>query len=127
MLCGGVYLKWILIIQEFDDLSRVISVELLSLCWSLVLKSSDVNLGSASLIWAHAQWTFRMGHSIIHSILISTAALIHMTGTSIYTLIHGIATLMYIARTHGCVRNDNETHEIVLLDCTTGEAASAIQ
>ena len=26
-----------------------------------------------------------------------------------------------IARTHGCVRNDNETHETVLLDCTTGE------
>ena len=32
-----------------------------------------------------------------------------------------------IARTHGCVRNDSETHETVLLDCTTGEAGSAIQ
>ena len=95
MLYGRVYLKWILIIQEFDDLSCVISVELLSLCWSLVLKSTDVNLGSASLISAHAQWTFIMDHSIIHSILISTAALIHRTGTSIYTLIHGIATLIY--------------------------------
>ena len=95
MLCGRVYLKWILIIQEFDDLSCVISVELLSLCWSLVLKSTDVNLGSASLISAHAQWTFRMDHSIIHSILISTAALIHRTDTSIYTIIHGIATLIY--------------------------------
>ena len=31
-----------------------------------------------------------------------------------------------IARTHGCVRNDSETHETVLLDCTTGEAGSAI-
>ena len=36
-----------------------------------------------------------MDHSIIHSILISTAALIPRTGTSIYTLIHGIATLIY--------------------------------
>ena len=31
------------------------------------------------------------------------------------------------ARTHGCVRNDRETHETMLLDCTTGEAGSAIQ
>ena len=93
MLCGKVYLKWILIIQEFDDLSCVISVELLSLCWSLVLKSTDVNLGSASLIPAHAQLTFRMDHSIIHPILIGTVAFIHRTGTSIYTIIH--ATLIY--------------------------------
>ena len=92
MLCGRVYAKWILIIQEFDDLSCIISVELLSLCWSLVLKSTDVNLGSASLNSAHAQWTFRMDHSIS---LISTAALIHRTGTSIFTFIHGIATLIY--------------------------------
>ena len=28
----------------------------------------------------------------------------------------------FIARTHGGVRNDSETHETVLLDCTTGEA-----
>ena len=95
MLCGRVYLKWIPIIQEFDDLSCVISVELLSLCWSLILKSTDVNLGSASLISAHTQWTFRMDHSIIHSIIISTAALIRGTGTSICTLIHDIATLVY--------------------------------
>ena len=27
----------------------------------------------------------------------------------------------FIARTPGCVRNDSETHETVLLDCTTGE------
>ena len=94
MLCGRVYLKWIPIIQEFDDLSCVISVELLSLCWSLVLKSTDANLGSASLISAHTQWTFRMDHSIIHLIIISTAALIHGTDTSICT-IHGIATLVY--------------------------------
>ena len=33
----------------------------------------------------------------------------------------------YIARTHGCVWNDSETHETVLLDCTAGEAGSAIQ
>ena len=33
----------------------------------------------------------------------------------------------FIARTHGCVRNDSETHETVLLDCTTGEAGSAVQ
>ena len=85
MLCGKVYPKWILIVQEFDDLSSVMSVELLSLCWSLVLKSTDVNLGSASLISAHTQGTFRMGHSIIHSILISTAALVHRTGTCIST------------------------------------------
>ena len=32
-----------------------------------------------------------------------------------------------IARTHGCVRYDSETHETVLLDCTTGEAGNAIQ
>ena len=95
MLCDRVYLKWILIIQESDDLSCVISVKLLYLCWSLFLKSTDVNLESASLISAHAQWTFRMDHSIIHSILINSAALIHRTGTSIYTLIHGIATLIY--------------------------------
>ena len=31
------------------------------------------------------------------------------------------------ARTHGCVRNDSETHETVLLDCTTVEVGSAIQ
>ena len=31
------------------------------------------------------------------------------------------------ARTHGCVRNDREMHETVLLDCMTGEAGSAIQ
>ena len=98
MLCGKFYLKWIFIIQEFDDLSCVISVELLSLCWSLVLKSTDVNLGSASLIPAHAQLTFRMDHSIIHPILISTATFIHRTGTSIYTIIHGIATLIYTNR-----------------------------
>ena len=36
-----------------------------------------------------------MDHSIIHSIIISTAALIHGTGTNICTLIHGIATLVY--------------------------------
>ena len=95
MLCGRVYLKWIPIIQEFDDFSCVISVELLSLYWSLVLKSTDVNIGRASLISAHTQWTFKMDHSIIHSITISTAALIHGTGTSIFTLIHGIATLVY--------------------------------
>ena len=95
MLGDRVYLKWILIIQEFDDLSCVISVKLLYLCCSLVLESTDVNLASASLISAHAQWTFRMDDSIIHSILISSAALIHRTGTSIYTLIHGIATLIY--------------------------------
>ena len=28
---------------------------------------------------------------------------------------------------HVCVRNDSETHKTVLLDCTTGEARSAIQ
>ena len=28
---------------------------------------------------------------------------------------------------HGCVRNDSETHETVLLDYMTGEAGSAIQ
>ena len=28
---------------------------------------------------------------------------------------------------HGCVQNDSETHETVLLDCMTGEAGSAIQ
>ena len=33
----------------------------------------------------------------------------------------------FIARTHGCARNDSETHETALLDCTTGEAGSAIQ
>ena len=33
----------------------------------------------------------------------------------------------YIVRTHGCVQNDSETHETVLLDCTTGKARSAIQ
>ena len=33
----------------------------------------------------------------------------------------------FIARTHGCVRNDSETHKTVLLDCMTGEATSAIQ
>ena len=92
MLCGTVYLKWILIIQQFDDLSCVISVELLSLCWSLVLKTTDVNLGSASLIWAHTQCMFRMDHSIFYSILIRTAALIHRTVTSIT---HGSATLVY--------------------------------
>ena len=94
MLCGRVYFKWIPIIREFDDLSCVISVELLSLCGSLVLKSTDVNLGSASLISAHTQRTFRMDHSIIHSIVISTAALIHGIGTSICTLILGIATVV---------------------------------
>ena len=31
------------------------------------------------------------------------------------------------ARTHGCVRNDSETHETVLLDCTTGVAGGAVQ
>ena len=31
---------------------------------------------------------------------------------------------MNIARAHGCVRNDSETHETVLLDCTTGEASN---
>ena len=31
------------------------------------------------------------------------------------------------ARTHGCVRNDSETHETVLLDCTPGFAGRAIQ
>ena len=31
------------------------------------------------------------------------------------------------ARTNGCVRNDSETHETVLLECMTGEAGSAIQ
>ena len=36
-----------------------------------------------------------MDHSIIHSIFISTEALIQGTGTSIYTLIHGIAILVY--------------------------------
>ena len=36
-----------------------------------------------------------MDDSIIHSILISTTALIHRTGTIIFTLIHGIATLIY--------------------------------
>ena len=30
----------------------------------------------------------------------------------------------FIARTHGCARNDSETHETALLDCTTGEAGS---
>ena len=93
MLCDRVYLKWILIIQEFDDLSCVIFVELLSLCWSLVLKSTDMNLASASLIPAHAQLTFRMDHSIIQPILICTAALIDRTGTSIYTTVHGITTI----------------------------------
>ena len=37
-----------------------------------------------------------------------------------------ISDTYYIAITHGCVRNDSETHETVLLDCTTGEAGSAI-
>ena len=32
--------------------------------------------------------------------------------------------LLYIARTHGRVRNDSETHETVLLDCMTGECVS---
>ena len=95
MLYDRAYLKCILIIQKFDYLNCVISVELQYLCWSLVLKSTDVNLGGASLISAHAQWTFKMNHSIIHSILISTAALVHRTGTSIYTLTHDIVTLIY--------------------------------
>ena len=38
-----------------------------------------------------------------------------------------LAPCWTIARTHGCVRNDSETHETVLLVCTTGEAGSAIQ
>ena len=33
----------------------------------------------------------------------------------------------FIARMHGCVRHDSEMHETVLLDCTSGEAGSAIQ
>ena len=33
--------------------------------------------------------------------------------------------MLFIARTHGCVRNDSETHETVLLDCTTGEARAS--
>ena len=37
------------------------------------------------------------------------------------------APCVLIARTHGCVRNDSEMHMTVLLDCTTGEAGSAIQ
>ena len=36
-----------------------------------------------------------MDDNIIHSILLSIAALIHRTGTITYTLIHGIATLIY--------------------------------
>ena len=32
----------------------------------------------------------------------------------------------FIARTHGCEQKDSETHETVLSDCTTGEAANAI-
>ena len=62
MLCGRFNLKWI--IQEFDDLCCFISVNLLFLCWSLVLESTDVNLGNAWLIQVHAQWTFKMNHSI---------------------------------------------------------------
>ena len=31
-----------------------------------------------------------------------------------------------ITRTHGCVRNDSETHETVLLECTTGEAGVTV-
>ena len=33
----------------------------------------------------------------------------------------------FIARMHGCMQNDSEMHETVLLDCMTGEAGSAIQ
>ena len=33
----------------------------------------------------------------------------------------------FIARTPGCVRNDSETHDSVLLDCATGESGRAIQ
>ena len=33
----------------------------------------------------------------------------------------------FIARTHRCVRYDSEMHEAMLLDCTTGDAGSAIQ
>ena len=36
-----------------------------------------------------------MDHSIIQPIRISIATLIHRTGTSIYTISHGIATLIY--------------------------------
>ena len=32
--------------------------------------------------------------------------------------------LGFIARTHGGVRNDSETHETVLLDCTTGQSSN---
>ena len=38
----------------------------------------------------------------------------------------GITQWKIIARTHGCVRNDSETHETVLLDCTTGFAICVI-
>ena len=33
----------------------------------------------------------------------------------------------FIPRTHRCVRYDSEMHEAMLLDCTTGDAGSAIQ
>ena len=32
-----------------------------------------------------------------------------------------------IARTHGGVRNDSETHETVLLDCTTGNPVTSVE
>ena len=33
----------------------------------------------------------------------------------------------FIARMHGCVRNDSETHETVLLDCTTGNPVTPVE
>ena len=45
-----------------------------------------------------------------------------------YTVMTSVIGLAHtIARTHWCVRNDSETQETVLLDCTTGEAGNAIQ
>ena len=62
-------------------------------------------------------------HCILHTEVQSWHLTVHLIILKISNSYSVIVEI--IARTHGCVRNDSETHETVLLDCTTGEAGSA--
>ena len=43
------------------------------------------------------------------------------------TWLHILPPYSFIVRTPGCVQNYSETHETVLLDCTTGKAGSCFR
>ena len=85
MLCGRVYPKWIRIVQEFDDLSSVMSAELLVFVLVTCLEINWCEPRKCFIDFSTYTRDIQNGPQHYPLNFIITAALIHRTGTRIST------------------------------------------